>query len=385
MLRYLTAGESHGRGLTIIVEGLPAGVPLTASYLEGWLRRRQGGYGRGGRMQIEQDRAEILAGVRSGITLGSPVALFVPNRDWQNWQQVMTPEPGAVESRAVTRPRPGHADLPGGQKYRQKDLRNILERASARETAARVAAGAVAAAFLEELGVEVVGHVVAIGPVRVERELTWEEIRSARNSPVYCADPTASQAMMDAIDAARAGGDTLGGVFEVLVAGLPPGLGSHVHWDRRLDGKLAQALMSIQAVKAVEIGDGFEVAARPGSAAQDEIFYHPERGFYRGTNRAGGLEGGITNGEVLKVRAAMKPIPTLGRPLRSVDIYRKEEVGAAVERSDVCAVPAAAVVGEAAVAWVLAGAFLEKFGGDHLEEIKERLQAYRAYLRRWPE
>jgi chorismate synthase len=385
LLRFLTAGESHGRGLTIIIEGLPAGIPLSEVYLQSWLERRQGGYGRGGRMQIERDRATILAGVRAGFTLGSPVALLIANRDWENWQQVMAPGPEAAKACIVTRPRPGHADLAGGQKYRQQDLRHILERASARETAARVAAGAVAGAFLQELGVEMASHVVVIGPVEVERPLGYEEVKSARSSPVYCADPKTSEAMVAAIEAAKGQGDTLGGVFEVLVAGLPAGLGTHVHWDRRLDGCLAQAFMSIQAIKGVEIGNGFDLAVQPGSMAHDEIGYHPERGFYRYTNRAGGLEGGITNGEILRVRAAMKPIPTLGRPLRSVDIFSKEETGAAVERSDVCAVPAAAVVGEAAAAWVLAGAFLAKFGGDHLEEIKERLQAYRAYLRRWPQ
>ncbi|MGI9953187.1 chorismate synthase [Moorellaceae bacterium AZ2] len=381
MLRLLTAGESHGRGLVAIVEGIPAGVPLTAEFINARLARRQGGYGRGGRMAIEKDQVEILAGVRGGVTLGSPVALLLTNRDWENWREIMAAGPEAGKDRQVTRPRPGHADLPGGLKYRQEDLRNILERASARETAARVAAGAVAEALLEALGVELASHVVRIGPVEVKRCISFEEAREAGRSAVYCADAEAETAMVAAIREAGERGDTLGGIFEVLARGLPPGLGSHVHWDRRLDGRLAQALMSIPAIKGVEIGEGFALAAKAGSQAHDEIGYSREKGFFHYTNRAGGLEGGITNGETLIVRAAMKPIPTLRRPLRSVDWLTKEEVLAEVERSDVCAVPAAAVVGEAMVAWVLAGAFLEKFGGDHLEEICTRLKQYWEYVR----
>jgi len=360
---------------------MPAGVPLTAEFINTRLSRRQGGYGRGGRMAIERDRVEILAGVRGGVTLGSPIALHLRNRDWENWQEIMAAGPEARPDRRVTRPRPGHADLPGGLKYRQEDLRNILERASARETAARVACGAVAEALLQGLDVELASHVVRIGPVGVGRPISFEEARQAWTSPVYCAEAEAGEAMVAAIREAEEKGDTLGGVFEVLARGLPPGLGSHVHWDRRLDGLLAQALMGIPAVKGVEIGEGFALAAKAGSQAHDEIGYRSGEGFFRYTNRAGGLEGGITNGETLVVRAAMKPIPTLRRPLRTVDWHTKEEVSAAVERSDVCAVPAAAVVGQAMVAWVLAGAFLEKFGGDHLEEIRARLKQYWEYVR----
>ncbi|OIQ58562.1 chorismate synthase [Moorella thermoacetica] len=380
MLRFLTAGESHGRGLSVIVEGMPAGVPLTDGDINTWLARRQGGYGRGGRMAIERDRAEILAGVRGGLTLGSPVALFIANRDWENWQEIMAPGPEARADRVVTRPRPGHADLPGGLKYHQADLRNILERASARETAARVAAGAVAAALLKELAVELAFHVVRIGPVEVRRQVDWEAACRAVESPVYCADPEAGRAMVAAIEEARQQGDTLGGVVEVLARGVPAGLGSHVHWDRRLDGRLAQALMSIPAIKGVEIGAGFRVAALPGSRVHDAIAYREGQGFYHPTNRAGGLEGGLTNGETLVLRAAMKPIPTLMHPLPSVDLITKQPATASIERSDVCAVPAAAVVAAAAVAWVLAGAILEQFGGDFLPLIQERLVAYRQYL-----
>lgn len=380
MLRYLTAGESHGRGLSVIIEGLPAGVPLTDEDINTWLSRRQGGYGRGGRMAIERDRAEILAGVRRGLTLGSPVALFIANRDWETWQEIMAPGPEARDARVVTRPRPGHADLPGGLKYHQADLRNILERASARETAARVAAGAVAAVLLKELAVELAFHVVRIGPVEVRDQVDWEAACRAVESPVYCADPEAGRAMVAAIEEARQQGDTLGGVVEVLARGVPAGLGSHVHWDRRLDGRLAQALMSIPAIKGVEIGAGFRVAALPGSRVHDAIAYREGQGFYHPTNRAGGLEGGLTNGETLVLRAAMKPIPTLMHPLPSVDLITKQPAIASIERSDVCAVPAAAVVAAAAVAWVLAGAILEQFGGDYLPVIQERLAAYRQYL-----
>ncbi|GEA19158.1 chorismate synthase [Moorella sp. E306M] len=380
MLRYLTAGESHGRGLSVIVEGMPAGVPLTAEDINTWLARRQGGYGRGGRMSIERDRVEILAGVRGGYTLGSPVALFIANRDWANWQEIMAPGPEAQAERVVTRPRPGHADLAGGLKYHQADLRNILERASARETAARVAAGAAAAALLKELGIELAAHVVRIGPVAVKGAVELSAARQAWESPVYCADPEVSRAMVAVIEEARQKGDTLGGVVEVLAAGVPAGLGSHVHWDRRLDGRLAQALMSIPAIKGVEIGAGFELASIPGSLSHDAIAYREGQGFYHPTNRAGGLEGGMTNGEILVLRAAMKPIPTLMQPLPSVDFLTKKPVTAAVERSDVCAVPAVAVVAWAAVAWVLAGAVMEKFGGDYLPEIQERMAAYRQYL-----
>lgn len=385
MLRYLTAGESHGPALLTIVEGIPAGLWLTADYIDRQLVRRQGGYGRSGRQRIEEDRVEILSGVRGGYTLGSPIALKITNRDWANWREIMGPEPETrVDERVITRPRPGHADLAGMLKYGHRDLRNVLERASARETAARVAAGTVARRLLEELGIEVAGQVLRIGPVEVAPlEAPPEEIRGrVEKSPVYCADKAGSEAMVAAIDRAREEGDSLGGVFEVRVYGVPPGLGSYVHWDRRLDGRLAQAVMSIQAIKGVEIGIGFRAAALPGSAVQDEIFYAPGRGFYREKNNAGGLEGGVTNGEPIVIRAAMKPIPTLRRPLRSVDIFTKEPVEAAYERSDICAVPAACVIAEAVVAWEVARACLEKFGGDSLAEVKEHLARYKERVRR---
>ncbi|MCR4443024.1 MAG: chorismate synthase [Peptococcaceae bacterium] len=382
-MRYLTAGESHGKALTAIIEGLPAGLELDVQRINEKLRRRQGGYGRGGRMAIESDRVEFVSGLRGSVTLGSPVTLVISNRDWENWQAVMHPLKKQNDpQRTVTGPRPGHADLAGGIKYRQKDLRNILERSSARETAARVAVGAVAQEFLGAFGIKVQGQVMAVGPVKVEAPpgTVGEELY---DSPFYCPDPRAVDSMKSLIDEARARGDTLGGIFQVVAEGVPPGLGSHVHWDRRLDGRLAQAVMSIPAVKGVEIGLGFESAVLPGSQAHDEIDYSASRGFHRRTNRAGGLEGGITNGETLVIRGAMKPIPTLGSPLDSVDVLSKEKTRAAVERSDVCAVPAAAVVAEASVAWVLAAALLEKFGGDHLEETLENYRNYLAYVSRW--
>jgi chorismate synthase len=387
MLRYLTAGESHGPSLVAIVEGLPAGLPLTAAYLDRHLARRQKGYGRGGRMAIERDRVRILAGVRGGKTLGSPVALMIENRDWENWSAVMAAGPEAdVAAGVVTRPRPGHADLAGAMKYRHTDLRNVLERASARETAARVAAGTCARRLLEELNVTVAGQVTAIGPVRAAAaEVSPDELRDlVESSPVGCADAAASEDMVAAIDRAAAEGDTLGGVFEVRVWGLPPGLGSYVHWDRRLDGRLAGAVMSIPGIKGVEVGLGFAAGALPGSRVHDEIFYDPGRGFFRATNRAGGLEGGVTNGEPLVVRAAMKPIPTLKRGLRSVDLATLVPTTGASERADVCAVPAACVIAEAVVAWEVARAVVEKFGGDTLAEIRERWRAYLEYCRRFP-
>lgn len=387
MLRFLTAGESHGPWLVAIVEGLPAGLPLTAEYLDRHLARRQKGYGRGGRMAVERDRVRILAGVRAGKTLGSPVALAIENRDWSNWSAVMAAAPEAdVAARVITRPRPGHADLAGAVKYRHTDLRNVLERASARETAARVAAGTCARRLLEELDVRIAGQVTAIGPVRATAaELPPDQLLDlVESSPVGCADAAASDAMVAAIDRAAAEGDTLGGVFEVRVWGLPPGLGSYAHWDRRLDGRLAGAVMSIPGIKGVEIGLGFAAAALPGSQVHDEIFYDPGRGFFRATNRAGGLEGGVTNGEALVVRAAMKPIPTLKKALRSVDLLTRGPATAAYERADVCAVPAACVIAEAVVAWEVAHAVVEKFGGDTLAEIRERWRAYREYCRRFP-
>lgn len=381
MLRYLTAGESHGKALVAIVEGLPAGVELNIERINGFLRRRQGGYGRGRRMTIEFDRAEFLSGLRGAVTLGSPLAIMISNRDWENWREIMDPVQEAIPAaRAVTRPRPGHADLAGGLKYRQTDLRNVLERASARETAARVAVGAVAQEFLRPFGIRVQAQVIAVGEVRGEAAVRIIDDELYDN-PFYCPDKDAAGAMEKLVERAKAAGDSLGGVFQVLVEGLPPGLGSHVHWDRRLDGLLAQALMSIPAIKGMEIGLGFEAAGLPGSQVHDEISYTREKGFFHLTNRAGGLEGGISNGETLVLRAAMKPIPTLVSPLRSVDIKSKEPVRAAVERSDVCAVPAAAVVGEAAVAWVIAGALLDKCGGDHLEETLANYRNYREYLK----
>lgn len=382
MLRYLTAGESHGPALTTIVEGLPAGLPIEADYINRHLSRRQQGYGRGRRMTIEQDRVRILAGVRGGKTLGSPVCLQIENRDWENWAKTMDPGPGAYTGdRVVTRPRPGHADLAGALKYGHRDVRNVLERASARETAARVAAGSLARRLLEEMGVTILGLVVRIGKVEAAIPDLPPDVLQARaaESRVMCPDAVASLRMMEQIDRIRDEGDSLGGVFEIRAYGVPPGLGSYSQWDRRLDGHLAGALMSIQAIKGVEVGLGFAGAALPGSEVQDEIYHADKRGFYRLTNRAGGIEGGVTNGETIVVRAAMKPIPTLRRPLKSVDLLTRLPAEAAFERSDICAVPAAAVIGEAVVAFELARACLEKFGGDSLEEF---LDNYRRYLER---
>lgn len=381
MLRFLTAGESHGQALTAIIEGLPAGIKIDLTKINLLLQRRQGGYGRGKRMEIEQDRVEFLAGLRGLVTLGSPLTMQIKNRDWENWRTIMDAEKAALpQERVVTRPRPGHADLPGSLKYRQDDLRNILERASARETAARVAVGAVAQEFLGYFGIRLQAQVVSIGNVtgKIRDIIHGEELYQ---DPLYCPDHEASKQMMKAVDQARAQGDSLGGSFQVLAEGLPPGLGSHVQWDKRLDGVLTQAVMSIPAIKGVEIGLGFAAASLPGSQAHDEIIYTDGKGYSRKTNRSGGLEGGMTNGEMLVVRAAMKPIPTLCQPLWSVDIHSKEPFPATVERSDVCAVPAAAIVGEAMVAWVLAAAVMEKFGGDHLEETLDSYQNYLRYLK----
>lgn len=385
--RYLTAGESHGECLAAIIDGVPAGLPLTEEAINEELARRQGGHGRGGRMKIERDRVHITSGVRWGVTLGSPVTLTIQNRDWENWKETMSvsvPEPG-VAAKQVTRPRPGHADLAGAMKYGHHDIRNVLERSSARETTARVAVGAVAKRFLEEFGIEVLSHVTEIGGVRATKlDLPWKEIKSrSEGSGVRCADPEAEARMIAAIDDAGAKGDTLGGVFEVVALGVPVGLGSYVQWDRRLDGRVAQALCSIQAIKGAEIGLGFESARCPGSKAHDEIFYGAESGWSRLTNHAGGLEGGVTNGQPLVARAAMKPLATLRSPLRSVDVATKEATEATIERSDVCAVPAAGVIGEAMIAIVLAGAFIEKFGGDSLEEIRRNYLSYQDALKSW--
>lgn len=392
MLRFLTAGESHGPVLSAIIEGFPAGVPLDRRAIDEQLRRRQSSFGRGERMKIESDEVELLSGVRNGLTLGSPIALVIKNRDWENWRDVMSAEvqeinPERAAEKRVTRPRPGHADLAGALKYRQSDMRNILERASARETAARVAAGAVARALLEQLGCKIFSHVVQIGSVSCrDVDPDPQEYASiaglAGESPVSCADREKTDEMIREIERAKEKGDTLGGIFEVVCLGLPPGLGSHVHWDRRLDTRLAAALMSIPSVKGVEIGLGFRGAGLAGSEYHDPICYEKGRGFFRATNRAGGVEGGMTNGEPLVIRAAVKPIPTLRNPLPSVDFFTKQENNATVERSDVCVVPAAAVVAEAMAAWVLADAVLEKFGSDTLEEIRARWLEYWEYIRR---
>ncbi|MFL5385850.1 MAG: chorismate synthase [Longimicrobiaceae bacterium] len=388
--RFTTAGESHGPALAAVVEGVPAGVPLAAEAIDAELRRRQGGYGRGGRMRIESDRAEILSGVRHGETLGSPVTLLVRNRDWENWTAAMSPSPvdNADDDAAMRRvffPRPGHADLVGALKYDRTDARDILERASARETAARVAAGAVAKALLGAVGITVGSHVVSLGGVvAAPPDALPDDLNAASDpSPVRCLDAEAEGRMIDAIDAAKAAGDTLGGVVEVVARGVPAGLGSHVAWDRKLDGRLAGALMSIQAIKGVEVGLGFEAAARPGSRVHDAIVLDGSAqggGYGRTGNNAGGLEGGITTGQPIVVRAAMKPISTLMRPLGTVDLRTGEPAEAVRERSDVCAVPAAGVVAEAMVALVLADALLEKAGGDSLAELRRNLEGYRARI-----
>ncbi|MGH2854109.1 MAG: chorismate synthase [Solirubrobacteraceae bacterium] len=378
-LRLVTAGESHGPGLTAIVEGLPAGLELRPEDIDADLARRQLGHGRGGRMKIERDAALVTGGVRHGRTLGGPVALQVANRDFANWEARMSPWPVAEDIPEVHLPRPGHADLVGTWKYKQTDVRNILERASARETAARVAGGALAKAFLRALGVEVRSHVVRIASVAAparERPLAVEDFAAVDDSPVRCLDAAASRAMVAEIDVLRKANESLGGVFEVLAFGLTPGLGSHVSWEERLGGRLALAVLSIQALKGVSIGDGFDLAGVPGSEAHDEIFFSPARGYFRETNHAGGLEGGMTTGEPLIVRGAMKPLPTLTKPLRSVDIATHEPAEALRERTDSCTVPAAAVVGEAMVALVLAGAYRRKFGGDHIDDVRLALRAY---------
>ena len=379
-LRWSTSGESHGPELVAILEGIPAGLPLVGVDVDGDLARRQRGYGRGGRMKIETDHAQLVAGVRGGETLGSPIALVIANRDHANWAGRMGPDPFPAPPEALTRPRPGHADLAGGLKYDRHDLRDILERASARETAARVAVGAVCRKLLAELGIDIFAHVVSIGPVSVTpSDLPLAELRArSRASDLACADDVAEQAMRAAILETAHAGDTLGGTFEVVATGVPPGLGSHVQWDRKLDGLLAQAMMSIHAIKAVEIGIGFEVSRRRGSEVHDAIAYDAAtRAFTRPTNRAGGLEGGITNGMPVVCRAAMKPIATLKRALPSADVVTKEPFAAAFERSDICAVAAASVVGEAMVAITLATALLEKTGGDSLREVRRNLEGIR--------
>ncbi|MZP28497.1 chorismate synthase [Heliobacterium undosum] len=384
-LRYLTAGESHGLALTVIVEGMVAGLSIKAEDIDEQLARRQKGHGRGGRMAIEKDRAAILSGIRGGRTLGGPICLQIENRDWKNWSAIMAAgEEADLTERRVTQPRPGHADLAGAIKYDQRDIRNILERSSARETAARVAAGALARRLLAEVGIRICSHVTAIGdaaasggPIdRTEKE--WADLAArAEQSPVRCVEAELEQAMIAAIDQAKAGGDSLGGIVELAVLGMPVGVGSHVQGDRRLDGRIAGAMMSLQAIKGVEIGLGFEAALRPGSQVHDEIHYVPEKGYGRNTNRAGGIEGGISNGAPVVIRIAMKPIPTLYKPLMTVDIDSRSPVAASVERSDACAVPAAAVVAEAILALVIADSLLETTGGDTIEQVKARVAAMR--------
>jgi len=378
-LRLTTAGESHGPGLTCIVEGLPAGLEVRPQDLNEDMARRQLGHGRGGRMKIERDTAEVTGGIRHGRTLGGPIALQVANRDYANWEERMSPWPVADAIAEVHLPRPGHADLVGTQKYKQSDVRNILERASARETAARVAGGALCKAFLRALGVSVHSHVLQIASVHApdrEQPLSAEDFAQVDSSPVRCLDAQASTRMVREIDELRKANESLGGVFEVQAFGLVPGLGSHVSWEERLDGRLAMAICSIQAIKGVSIGDGFRIAGLPGSAAHDEIFFSEEHGYQRQTNRAGGLEGGMTTGCPLIVRGAMKPLPTLTKPLRSVDIDTHEPAQALRERTDSCTVPAAGVVGEAMVALVLADAYRAKFGGDHIDDVLGAVGAY---------
>jgi len=386
VLRFLTAGESHGPGLTVVVDGLPAGVSVLREEIDADLRRRQGGYGRGGRMKIENDTVEVLSGLRHGRTLGSPVSLLVRNKDHANWSDVMSPDPQpdtARERRRLRYPRPGHADLAGALKYGTDDLRNVLERASARETTARVAAGALARALLRAAGAEVRSHVVRVGAVGLPKgAVAWEALDRIEDGPVRCADAAVGGAMIAEIDRAKKDGDSVGGVVEVIARGVPAGLGSYVQWDRRLDGRIAQALMSIHAVKAVAIGEGFAGGETRGSAFHDEILWNASTGLERPTNRAGGLEGGVTNGEEIRALAVVKPIPTLLIALRSVDLSTQEPQKASVERSDTCVVPAAGVVAEAMLCLVLADALLDKTGGDSLEEVLAHLEATREQQRR---
>jgi chorismate synthase len=387
MFRFLTAGESHGKCVLGFLEGLPADLPIDVGFINLQLQRRQRGYGRGGRMKIENDTIEILAGIRHGRTTGAPISFAVENRDWAAWKLPMSTEqvPEGTDKRAVSRPRPGHADLAGALKYGTHDVRDILERASARETAARVAAGAFCLHFLKQFDIQVKSHVVAIGGVRISKEYENPAIetliRVESGSETGSLDPLADKRMIEVIERAMSAGDTLGGVVEVVAGAVPPGLGSHVQWDRKLDGRISQAIMSIPSVKAMEIGRGFESAYTRGSDFHDELFYsQEEKCFFRKTNRAGGIEGGTTNGEDISVMVYIKPIPTLGRPLSSVDIISKNPFEAAVERSDACVVPAAGVVAEAMLGIVIADAFMEKFGGDSMEEVRDSYENYRRYL-----
>ena len=384
-LRFLTAGESHGKGLVAFLEGIPSGLALSAADIDSELKRRQQGYGRGGRMKIEQDRVSIISGIRWGKTIGSPLSLLIDNRDWENWQEGMSPDAAHEGSiPPVTKPRPGHADLAGIMKYNHRDVRNILERSSARETAARVAAGAVAKKFLSEFGIAIGSYVVRIGSEAIDEDHlkeTADMFNCAEISPVRCPDKDVSVKMTELIDVAKQNGDTLGGIFKVVISGVPAGLGSHIQWDKRLNARLMMAISSIQAIKGVEIGLGFKAAERFGSEVMDEIFYSKAAGFFRNTNNAGGIEGGISNGMPIVVRAAMKPIPTLRKALRSVDIISRESLEAAYERSDTCAVPAASVIAEAMAALCTADALLEKCTGDSIDETKRNFSAYKEYLR----
>ena len=387
-MRYLTAGESHGPQLTTIIEGLPAGMPLLQEDINEQLARRQKGHGRGRRMQIEKDTVNITSGVRHGITLGSPVALVVENNDWKHWTKIMGSEPfeGDEEEikRKITRPRPGHADLNGAIKYGHSDMRNVLERSSARETTVRVAAGAVAKKLLSLLGIEIASHVVEIGGVKssVSKYESIQQLQEiTEKSPVRCLDPNAEKEMMKAIDLAKENGDSIGGIVEVIVEGMPAGVGSYVHYDRKLDSKLAAAIVSINAFKGVEIGIGFDAAHIPGSQVHDEIVWDEEKGYYRKTNRLGGLEGGMSTGMPIVIRGVMKPIPTLYKPLQSVDIETKEPFSASIERSDSCAVPAAAVVAESAIAWELAASIVDQFYADRFQALKENVEEHRRYAR----
>jgi len=384
MLRYLNAGESHGRGLMAVVEGVPSGLPLTADAINADLIRRQGGYGRGGRMRIEKDRIEFICGVRKGKTLGNPLGLLIWNKDWENWKEIMASEPGPPSTeRVVTRPRPGHADLVGAIKYGHRDIRNVLEKASARETAIRVAIGGVAKSLLAQFDMQVVSYTMDIGGVAAPSQADpLAAYQEAEQSDVRCPDPEAAKKMIEHIRGAKHKGDSLGGIFEVVVTNPPIGLGTYAQWDRRLTARLAMAAMSIQAMKGVEIGMGFESARRYGSEVHDDIYFDQTAGqFIRKTNNAGGLEGGITNGQDIIVRVAMKPIATLYTPKDSVDIVTKESFEATVERSDICTVPAAGVVGEAVIAYEMANALIEKFGGDTLDEMKRNFDAYQEYVR----
>ncbi len=388
-MRYLTAGESHGPQLTTILEGVPAGLPLTAEDVNTELARRQKGHGRGRRMQIEKDQVQILSGVRHGYTLGSPIALVVENNDWKHWTKIMGIEPISEEEaedvkRKISRPRPGHADLNGAIKYGHRDMRNVLERSSARETTVRVAAGAVAKQILAHFGIKVAGHVREIGGIKANPPAyeTLEQLKEVtEQSPVRCFDAAVEKDMMQAIDDAKKAGDSIGGIVEVIVEGMPAGVGSYVHYDRKLDAKIAAAVMSINAFKGVEFGLGFEAARKPGSEVHDEILWDEQSGYTRRTNRLGGFEGGMTTGMPIVVRGVMKPIPTLYKPLKSVDIETKEPFEASIERSDSCAVPAASVVAEAVVAWELADAIIEQFGQDQIKTISENINQMREYAR----